>query len=433
VCVNRNWSYIAYHLRCRTGHQCSTHFNNLIVDGQVPQSKYTLCCQGVSNAFVGEEEWASQLKQKWDEAQIHNLQNSIDKVLTDVTAARGSKNKDARNPESAAQLALCKDYASTMLKLQVQALRFVPLPRMPPIQIIPPEFPRFSVAPERNKVRKQITSRHITSDSAHIFQPGTAPKAMPLNTDKSQGSSGKLPGLRRSNPTTLREANDFGNENGHDMDDQDFSRSLSSHSTGTANSSAQSGIVLALREFMGCHTLDIINMAMPRWAQLDNEDADVDDAFADPKTSLIKELKEIQSFFDKFASSDEEARARCLQSQGNYLVGSCKRISRASQSVVADDASLIRDDVHNLALQLCDVLQMFSRDPKFCFALNFLLKALVKLHAVSPQLLDNVLIVCICMAQDSPVLLEECSSPADLLFSKAYIQVQLFYVSSSTC
>lgn len=361
-----------------------------------------------------------QLKRMWDDASNRGLQSSVDKILSDVNAARGSKSNHVRSIESSTQLAACKDYASKMLKLQVQTLRFVPLPRMPPIQIIPPDFPRYSAASEKNKVRRQSSSSHANSDSDQIFQPGTASKGSSLSALKSQGDRGK-PGQRRSNPATLREACDLGRENGADVDDQDFSQSLSSRSSGATNSSAQSGIVLVLRDFMGCHTLDIINMATP---QADSEDADDEDVYSDPKTSLLKEFKLIQAFFDSFASADEDARARCLESQGNYLVGSCKGIFRAASSIVADDAALVRDDIHNLALQLCDVLQMFSRDHKFCFALNFLLKALVKLHAVSPQLLDNLLIVSICMAQDSPVLLEQCSSPADLLFSKAYIQVR---------
>jgi hypothetical protein len=432
VCVNRNWSYIAFLLRCRTGHQCSTHFNNLIVDGQVPQSKYSLCCQGVSNTLAGDEEWAAQLQQKWEDALICSLQASIDRVLIDVTAARGSKSKETQNPESSSQLALRKDYASKMLKIQVQALRFVPLPRMPPIQIIPPDFPHYSFASEKNKVRRQDTSRRETSENIQIFQPGTAAKGAPHNAVKTQGDRGKVQGQgdrgkvqgqRRSNPTTLREANEAQNENGNDFDDQDFSRSLSSHSTGTANSSAQSGIVLVMREFMGCHALDIINMATPQGSQSDSEDAGSDGMLADPKTLLLKEVKLIHSFFDSFASADLEARAKSLESQGSLLVGSCKSIYLASRSIVADDAALVRQDVNHLALCVCDVLCDFSNNPKFCFALNFLLKALVKLRTVTAQLLDNVLMVCICLAQDAPVLVEQCSSPADLLFSKAYIQV----------
>ena len=107
------------------------------------------------------------------------------------------------------------------------------------------------------------------------------------------------------------------------------------------------------------------------------------------------------------------------------MVGSCKVVYRAAQSIVPDDAPLVREEVNSLVLQLCDVLYFFSRDSKLCLALNFLLKALVKLHAATAQVLDSVLISCMCLAQYTPVLLEECSCPKDLMFSRAYIQVQL--------
>jgi hypothetical protein len=435
VCVNSNWSYIAFHLRCRTGHQCRSHFNNLIIDGRVAQEKYTLCCQGASNAFVGEEDWASQLTEKWKEGILHSLQSSIEKVLIDTTASRAPKKKDVHEPESPVQLALGKDYASKTLKLQVQALRFVPEPRMPPIQIIPPNFPKYFMASERGTAARQDKNRRVASDNIQIFQPGTASKSAHHNTNKAMGDVGKSQAQRRPIPGTLREASEVGSENSLDLDDQDFSRSLSTLSTVSAGNRSQSGIVLGLRDFMGCHTMDIINMALRQGIPSDDEDAVSINLLSDAKTLLLGELKYVKSFFDAFASADEEARSVYLKEQGQYLVGSCNKVYEASRSIVIDDAPLVREDVLSLALNLCDVLQLFSSDPVFCFALNFLLKALMKLHAVTPQLLDNVLICCICLAQNTPVLLEECSSPKDLLFTKSYIKVRCpllldYYVSS---
>ena len=402
----------------------------MIVEGEVAQEKYTLCCQGASSAFAGDEDWALQLTEKWKDVNMRNLEASVENALNASTASRVSKKKDAHHPESLAHIALCKEYASKTLKLQVQALRFVPQPRMPPIQIIPPDFPRYSLPSERAIASRQEKSSRGLSDNVQIFQSGTASKGAPLNSVKTSGDRGKTSGQRRPTPSTLREANDAGSEHSNYVDDQDFSRSLSSHSTASTTMHAQSGILLVLRDFMGCHTLDIINMATQALSS-EIEDAVVVDALDDPKTRLFEEVKYIQRYFDTFASADEEARVQHLNINSILLVGSCKRVYAASQSIVADDAALVRDDVNFLALNLCDLLQKFSHDRNFCYALNFLLKALVKLQNATPQLLDNVLISCICLAQDSPVLLEECSSPRDLSFSKAYIQVNSLLLLSA--
>ncbi len=410
----------------------------MIVEGQVAQEKYTppppalcfcnnlnmytLCCQGASSAFAGEEGWALQLAEKWNDANMRSIEASVESALNAATASRVSKKKDVHHPESPAHIALCKEYASKTLKLQVQALRFVPQPRLPPIQIIPPDFPRYLSPSERAIAARQEKSSRGSSDNVQIFQSGTVSKGPPHNSVKTSGDRGKTSGQRRTTPSTLREANDAGSEHSNYVDDQDFSRSLSSHSTASTTVHSQSGILLVLRDFMGCHTLDIINMATQALSS-EIEDVAVFDAFDDPKTRLFEEVKYIQRYCDTVASADEDARAQHLNINSKLLVGSCKRVYEASQSIVTDDAALVRDDVNFLALSLCDILQIFSHDRNFCFALNFLLKALVKLQNATPQLLDNVLISCICMAQDSPVLLEECSSPHDLLFSKAYIQV----------
>jgi hypothetical protein len=391
----------------------------LIVEGEVAREKYTLCCQGASSAFAGEEDWALQLTEKWKDSNIRSLEASVEHALNASTASRVSKKKDAHHPESPAHIALCKEYASKTLKLQVQALRFVPQPRLPPIQIIPPDFPRYSLPSERASASRQEQSSRA---NVQIFQPGTASKGAAHNSVKTSGDRGKTSSQRRTTPSTLREANDAASEHSNYADDQDFSRSLSSLSTASTAIHSQSGILLVLRDFMGCHTLDIINMATQALSS-EIEDVAVANAFDDPKMRLFEEVKYIQRYCDTVVSADEDARAQHLNINSNLLVGSCKRVYEASLSIVADDAALVRDDVNFLALSLCDILQIFSHDRNFCFALNFLLKALVKLQNATPQLLDNVLISCICLAQDSPVLLEECSSPHDLLFSKAYIQV----------
>ena len=152
------------------------------------------------------------------------------------------------------------------------------------------------------------------------------------------------------------------------------------------------------------------------------------DLFSDAKLLLLQEVKEAQAFFDVCASADETARSQHLIDKGQLLVGSCKKIYEASLCIVADDAALVSEEVSSIALTLCDVLQMFSNDQTFCRALHWLLQSLEKLRAVTPQLLDNVLICCICLVQDTPVLLEECSSPKDLMFSKAYIQVRCLFL-----
>jgi hypothetical protein len=354
---------------------------------------------------------------------MYNFQIGVDKVMGDSDTARVSSKKDVRTRESAAHVALCKDYASNMLKYQVQSLRFVPLPRMPPIQIIPPEFPKYSFASDKDKAaQRQEKNNRAAPNNAQVFQAGTASKTAPHNPVRGPADRSNQ-AQRRPNPTSLRQASDAATANAVDADDQDFSRSLSSRSSASASLNSQSGIVLVFREFMGCHTMDIINMATQQGVPSDCEEANDNDVYSDSKTLLLKELKDLQAFFDKFASADAQARTALLLESGNYMVGSCKVIYRASQSIVPDDAPLVREEVNSLVLQLCDVLYFFSRDAKLCIALNFLLKALVKLHAATPQVLDSVLISCMCLAQDTPVLLEECSSPKDLMFSRAYIQV----------
>ena len=140
------------------------------------------------------------------------------------------------------------------------------------IQILPPDFPEFYPQRRSGKWGRggtgpgQDNSRPSGAENVQIYQPGTASKTAPLLAPKSRGEQGKVLGLKRATPTTLREANDAAFENasawGNDIADQDFNNTLSSRSTVSAGGGPQSGIVLVMREFMGCHTLDIINMIL---------------------------------------------------------------------------------------------------------------------------------------------------------------------------
>jgi len=424
-----NWSYIAFQLRCRNGHQCATHFKNLIVAGHVPQEKYTLSCRGASAAFIGEEEWAKCLADKWQEVNMRGLQASIEKVLSDAAATRVSRPKNIKAAAYSTHDAQCKDYASKMFKIQV--LRVIPRPRMAPIQILPPDFPQYYPVSEKrpgrsgNNGRGQENSGHFAAENVQIYQPGTASKGAPNIASKSRGEQGKAQGQRRAAPTTLREANDAAIENASvwndDMADQDFSRTLSSRSTVSANNSAQSGIVLVLRDFMGRHTIDIMNMIL-QGAELQSDETFDVESSTDAKDKLLQETKSLLKFSDALVAEDVEARMRRMQSEGTLFVGSCKKVYCAVQSIVADDAHLVREDILSVALVLCDGLQ-FSTDAAVCWALRFLVKALVKLQHITPKLLDMMLVSCICMMQDNPVLLEHCGSPSEMRFSRAYIQV----------
>jgi len=429
-----NWSYIAFHLRCRTGHQCAAHFKNLIVAGHVPQEKHRLSCRGASAAFIGEEDWAKRLTDKWQEASMRDLQGNVQSVLNDAVtnrvyrhkggkaAAKFTKKTTQKDYESKA-----KDYASKMFQLQV--LRVVPRPHMPPIQILPPDFPEFY--PQRRSGKwggggtgpGQDNSRPSGAENVQIYQPGTASKTAPLFAPKSRGEQGKMLGLKRAAPTTLREANEAENASawGNDMADQDFNNTLSSRSTVSAGGGPQSGIVLVMREFMGCHTLDIINMILQGAESQSAEEVDGGSSL-DAKDQVLHELKSLTAFGDALMAGDTEARKRKMRSDGQLCVGSCRKVYSAVQSIAPDDAHLVREDIMSVALTLCDVLN-FQRDNIMCLSLNLLVKALERLKYTTPQLLDRALFSCICIVQDTAVLLEQCGSPSQLNSSRALIQV----------